>query len=309
LAHQLADRLPVAGASLIRSGSQLQLSSQGWLLAILAILLFLFFLIWFLHRSKQKFLKKTAQEVDLRIRIFQTGKSSESAIDCEDSVSISANKRRVVIADGVSQSFESGLWARTVTKHLLKTEIEKSEESAIASAAAEWVSLVEGNLTPSTSWNVRKKVEDGAQATFATVVFEVKDGTGSWCSKIVGDCLVVEIPSPKEFSSQLRLHPTDYSESRKSKPDTISSREPFVRGELRSFRGFVSVGARVLLMTDALGVFFAKKNLEGVPIARIFPFLSKDCINPGEEFKSWADALRPSEIDDDDLTLVEVTYE
>jgi len=298
------------GAILIPSAFWWLLPSQVWFLVLFGILAFLIIVLWlFPLRPRPTLPEDTAQKIEFGVRIFQITKTSSSSLECEDSARLSDDKRQVVIADGVSQSFESGLWARTLTKHLLRTEVQHVRESAIVNAAAEWTSVIESYLSSSTSWNVRKRVNEGAQATFASIVFEEKDSSIWWVAELIGDCLIAQIPMERESSSSLTFYPPDYADSLKKNPDTVSSRTPYVRGELRSFDGVISVGTRLLIMTDALGVYLTKKSIDGVLISSIFPFLDKTCINPEENFKTWANLLRPSEIADDDLTLVEITYE
>ena len=102
--------------------------------------------------------------------------------------------------------------------------------------------------------------------------------------------------------------PSSYLDSPNGNPDTVSSQPPYVRGTPISYQGVMHAGDRLLVMTDALAIYMAQMANEGACISSIFPFLSEDTQNPYVAFEHWANSLRPSEIEDDDLTLIEIGY-
>ncbi len=244
-----------------------------------------------------------------KIRAFQLAKIGDSLFECEDAFAISDNENRLAISDGVSQSFASKIWAQTIVKHLVKSEIPSNIEILILEAAKEWQFEVESQLNPNTQWNVRKKIEAGAQATFASLIFEIQDNSIQWAAQLIGDCAVAQISVQSDLSHRVTLCPSSYSDSPNSNPGTVSSQPPYVRGTPISCQGVMHAGARLLVMTDALAIYMSQKVIEGVCIFSIFPFLSEDTQNPYADFEHWANSLRPSEIEDDDLTLIEIILE
>jgi hypothetical protein len=245
---------------------------------------------------------------DHKIRAFQLAKIGDSLFECEDAFAISDNKNRLAISDGVSQSFASRIWAQTIVKHLVKSEIPSDIEILILEAAKEWQFEVESQLNPNTQWNVRKKIEVGAQATFASLIFEIQGNSLQWAAQLIGDCAVAQISVQSDLSHGVTLCPSSYLDSPNGNPDTVSSQPPYVRGTPISYQGVMHAGDRLLVMTDALAIYMAQMANEGACISSIFPFLSEDTQNPYVAFEHWANSLRPSEIEDDDLTLIEIGY-
>ena len=301
-----------------------------WALVVFAVLIVLVGAAWLLSRgvsspveTKSSDLKDDEEQrllvldqekqtgtkiVDYRVRVFQLAKIGNSLFECEDAFAISDDKKRLAVSDGVSQSFASRLWAQILVKHLVDSGTPLTLEAVVAETAKRWQSEVDSQLNSNTSWNVRKKLEDGAQATFANLVFESTDDCLLWEAELLRDCVVAQLSGLTDLSHGVIFHPSNYLDLLNSNPDTVSSRPPYIRGTPKSCSGEIPIGAQLLVMTDALAIYMSKMFTEGTSILDIFPFLSEEIQDPYAEFEQWANSLRPDELEDDDLTLVEVFY-
>lgn len=243
---------------------------------------------------------------DYRIKVFQLSKVGNALLDCEDAVEISSDKKRIAVADGVSQSFAAQIWAQKLVNRLVLVRGNEDLEDLISTTANDWQITVDALLGSDAAWNIKKRVKDGAQATFVTIALEAREDSLVWNARTIGDSIVVEIMSPVEGSKKVIVHPSNFSEILAQNPETVSSQKPFVRGVIYSHTGELSKGSQLLVMTDALAKFLSKSLTFDVSIATVFPFLYDVEELKDIKFEAWVDRHRPEELDDDDLTLVQV---
>ena len=246
--------------------------------------------------------------VDHKIKVFQLSKVGSSLLDCEDAFEVSSDNKRIAVADGVSQSFAAQIWAQKLVKSLVLGQNNQDLENLISTTATDWKITVDTLMGPEATWNIKKKAEDGAQATFVSVALEdIKDSL-AWHAELIGDSIVVEIVSTVNGPEKVTVYPPNYSEILEQNPETVSSQKPFIRGTIYSHNGKLSKGSQLLVMTDALAKFLSKSLTFGVSITAVFPFLFDAEELQDSSFETWVDHQRPKDLDDDDLTLVQVVY-
>lgn len=246
--------------------------------------------------------------VDHKIKVFQLSKVGSSLLDCEDAFEISSDKKRIAVADGVSQSFAAQIWAQKLVKRLVLGQNNADLENLISTTATDWKLTVDTLMGPEAAWNIKKKAEDGAQATFVAVALEGRKGSLTWHAELIGDSIVVEILPLVDGSEIVIVYPPNYSEILEQNPETVSSQKPFIRGTIYGHTGKLSKGSQLLVMTDALAKFLSKSLTFGVSITAVFPFLFDAVELQDSSFEAWVDHQRPKDLDDDDLTLVQVVY-
>lgn len=272
----------------------------SWVIIVFVVAIYIFLRI----RSR----RVVSQSQDHKIKVFQLSKVGSSLLDCEDAFEISSDKKRIAVADGVSQSFAAQIWAQKLVKRLVLGQDDEDLENLISATAGDWKLTIDTLMGSDAAWNIKKKAEDGAQATFVTVALEGKEDSLAWHARLIGDSIVVEIVSSVDGSEKVIVHPPNYSEILGQNPETVSSQKPFVRGIIYGHTGELSKGSQLLVMTDALAKFLSKSLTFGVSITTVFPFLYDVEELQDSKFEEWVDTQRPKELDDDDLTLVQVVY-
>ena len=241
-------------------------------------------------------------ELNFQTRHFTISKLGKDLASNQDSFEVSSSAKAVALSDGASRSYSPRKWSKALVSVLIDSEGEiKLEDIARVIEHADW------NLKEELPWNLEEIRLRGSQATFIRVSLtaENRDSCRVNCLSI-GDSLFVIQKNSKTSRVKLQTWPFESLDDFPNAPAVVSSIEPCLRDNAQKSTSFVvSRGDSIYLMTDALARYLCSKNSAKKNIQDIFPFLNK---NFKTNFETWAeDSRRSGLVEDDDLTLIEIT--
>ena len=243
-------------------------------------------------------------ELNFQTRHFTISKLGEDLASNQDSFEVSSSAKAVALSDGASRSYSPRKWSKALVSVLIDSEGEiRLGDIARVIEHADW------DLKEELPWNLEEIRLRGSQATFIRVrmAAENRDSCRVNCLSI-GDSLLVIQKNSKSSRMKLQTWPFESVDDFPNAPAVISSIEPYVRDNAQKSSSFaVSRGDSIYLMTDALARYLCSRNSAKINIQEIFPFLGRDK-NVQTNFKTWAeDSRRSGLVEDDDLTLIEIT--
>lgn len=236
----------------------------------------------------------------MKIRAYITHKLEENNSDCQDYFHINSERRKIAISDGVSQSIFSAKWAQMLVKAYTDSDSEDIS-TQLPSLQKQWLDFAQSELEKlekegGSTWMLENCLTEkqGAAATFCGI--KIADD-GSWNGYALGDSCLFEVT---EDDSILNFYPSvtkDFGNS----PDYFDSFTEG-KGELCEISGKLSVGRKLLLVTDPFGELLYNKKKENLESSYVSQLLS---LNSYEDFLALVDELRAKEnMHNDDSTLV-----
>jgi hypothetical protein len=176
----------------------------------------------------------------LRWRRFLMPKSGHAADECEDAVDGDPIVGRFAIADGASESYAAGDWARLLVSAFVATG---PAGDWLASPRSDWQ---KATASGAVSWYAEEKFTLGGHATFLGVSFRMTSGGIAWDAIAAGDACLLHL---REGACVLSFPLTQSSEFTAS-PVLVQS-----RGGTPDWNwtcGTLKPGECLLLATDAL---------------------------------------------------------
>jgi hypothetical protein len=223
----------------------------------------------------------------LHWRSFVVPKDGHAAAECEDAVAGDPGDGRFAVADGASESFAAGEWARL----LVETFVGRGpDRDWLARPRADWQKAVAGQAV---TWYAEEKLSAGGHATFLGLTTRPVADQFDWEAVAVGDACLFHVVSGSVLSSFPLDRPGDFTSS----PTLISSRSGNPNWKAKT--GVLRPGEALLLATDAL----AQCLLESVNERRFAGtgFLTLD---HDDDFALWVAAARASgQLRNDDVAL------
>jgi len=235
-------------------------------------------------------------------------KEGAGAEECEDAVGVNVEALRFALADGATEAFDAGSWARALAEGWVRAE-------AAPLAVEEfrrWVASEGGRLRESWAgrelpWYAEEKARAGSFAAFVGVGFE-EEGRGlRWRAVALGDACLVQLRG----GAMLAAMPLSRAEEFNSSPALVPSHEAALGGALAhavTAGGAAAAGDTFLLLSDAAAAWFFKLFEGRAPLL--------------EEFDSWLAASEnealaglfrrereAGRIKDDDVAVVRVKIE
>jgi hypothetical protein len=234
----------------------------------------------------------------LDIRVRTTSKAGNTEPQNEDAAAIGPKLRRVAIADGASEGWQSGPWSRVVAATFVRSP--PTPESF-----EEWVAAVREHAPKSeaTSWYAEEKAALGSFATLLGLAFEdAKNGGIRWRAVAVGDSCLFQTRNEKLVAKFPVESVGEFSNRPKLVGSTPGSAEPepvwFAgRGELRDV---------FYLLTDALAEWYLRlRDANARPESELDRVTEPS--RPPAAFADWIKSLRDAKvIRNDDCTAVRV---
>jgi len=241
-------------------------------------------------------------ELNFQTRHFTISKLGEDLASNQDSFEASSSAKAVALSDGASRSYSPKKWSKALVSVLID-----SEGEIRLGDIARVIEHAGLNLKEELPWNLEEIRLRGSQATFIRVSMaaENRDSYRVNCLSI-GDSLLVIQKNSKSSRVKLQTWPFESVDDFPNAPAVISSIEPYLRDNAQKSMSFVvNCGDSIYLMTDALARYLCSKSSAKKNIQDIFPFLNE---NLKTNFETWAeDSRRSGLVEDDDLTLIEIT--
>ncbi|HKA06230.1 MAG TPA: protein phosphatase 2C domain-containing protein [Gemmataceae bacterium] len=223
----------------------------------------------------------------LRWRSFLVPKAGHSAEECEDAIDGDPEAGRFAVADGASESYTAGEWAR----YLVGAYVRPPEGTDWFAAAREGWQQEIGSAA--LSWYAEDKLARGAHATFLGLSVHASGDQVEWEAIAVGDaCLFVLSPGVRPVAFPI-ARSSDFT----SAPVLVSSRGAWPGW--RTERGTLRPGETLLLATDALAQFLLKSSDEGEFAGPSLMGLEED-----DDFALWVAMTRDQgRLRNDDVAL------
>jgi hypothetical protein len=226
-------------------------------------------------------------EPALRWRSFLVPKVGHAPDECEDAAAGDPDAGRFAVADGASESYAAGEWARLLTEAFvatgptgdwLKTPREAWQREAAGSAV---------------SWYAEDKFARGGHATFLGVTVRPADGGPAWEAIAVGDACLFHVRDGSCVASFPLTRGTEFNGA----PMLVNSRGGVPAW--KAGRGRLEPGDALLLTTDAL----AQHLLESAE-AGAFPGPALRGLEEDDDFALWvAMAREAGKLRNDDVAL------
>jgi hypothetical protein len=273
----------------------------------------------------------------LRYREFRLPRRGAGMEECQDAAAANPGQGRFAIADGASESYSPGLWAKLLVETFVVAESRTGLSSWLAALRQKWDSLVEaerGPTPPPMPWYLEGQYRQGAFATFLGLVLQEnveREAWGGereepeatphasrptphavqgwhWQALAVGDSCLFQVREGRLLES----FPLSRSDEFGSMPWLVGSRttEAVAQSQSVTRKGEVLPQDRLWLMTDALAQWFLRQVEAGArPWEEMDRLMSA---GPGadDEFAAWIEDLRTRrQLRNDDVTLMAVCLE
>jgi len=189
-------------------------------------------------------------DLTLRWRSFLVSKSGHAADECEDAIDGDPETGRFAVADGASESYAAGEWAR----HLVTGFVHDGTDDWLTASRQGWQQEVGGAAL---SWYAEDKFAHGAHATFLGLTVHPTADHVAWEAIAVGDsCLLVIAKDNRPVA-----FPVAHSSGFTSSPALVTSRGAWPGWKVE--RGTLQPGDIILLATDALAQCLLASSEEG----------------------------------------------
>ena len=249
--------------------------------------------------------------MNLHLICFKLPQSGETCEEYQDAYSYNLKIGRIALADGVSVSYDSGVWAKSLVQ--VFTDIERPDcrtKEALAEIvnvlSKQWWDSIYSQWDNLPVFSRRQASRVGAATTFLGVVFDPPNEIqyygvkkGSWQALAVGDTCLFQIRKDE----LLICFPLKKCKDFGMTPTVLGTNERInQRGldDLKIYKESYQVGDTFLLTTDALAEWFvcAYRRKER-------PWRKIQTLTTQEEFTFWISQLRQEKvIRDDDTTLM-----
>jgi hypothetical protein len=211
------------------------------------------------------------------------------------------------IADGATQSYLSGRWARClVDRAVCATDVWDRVPLLVQKACAEWASVLDAYKVERDDagrpimYYEDPKLERGSHTTLLVVQAVLLQSTRSSIYRVigVGDSCIFHI-SQDQFAGAF---PFIYSSAFDTSPELISSAQHAAEPpRYQKVYGAWDVGDRLFLLTDALAHWFLREYERGGR-----PWVTLERLNE-TTFRDWVDDERHAgHIRDDDVTMTRI---
>lgn len=234
----------------------------------------------------------------LDIQVRTTPKAGNTESQNEDAAAIGPKLRRVAIADGASEGWQSGPWAKVLATSYVRTPPEPDSFD-------DWVLAVreQAPKTESKSWYAEEKAALGSFGTLLGLAFEdTKDGGVRWRCVAVGDSCLFQLREAKLVAKFPVESVADFS----NRPKLVGSVPASPMPEADWFAGRAELRDVFYLLTDALAEWFLlSRNANGQPEAELERVT--DSSRPPAAFANWIKSLRDTKaIRNDDCTALRI---
>lgn len=210
------------------------------------------------------------------------------------------------VADGASEGWDSGLWARTLVQSF-------TQNPPGPDTFAEWLATTRAHFTPETTrstqtlaWYAEVKQEQGAFATLVGIALRsTTQGGIRWRAMAVGDSCLFQLRS----GNLLTRFPVESPEAFSNAPQllsTLGNGEPL---QPEWLAGTAEPGDEFYLLSDAMAEWFLREYLHGhAPDQQMRTVLSAP--TPGPAFAEWVANVRTSKtLKNDDCTMVRIAID
>lgn len=228
--------------------------------------------------------------------------------ECEDAVGVNVAALRFALADGATEAFDAGSWARALAAGWVEREVAPLSVEELRAWVTEAGSrLQEGWAGRELPWYAEEKARAGSFATFVGLAFEECEEAVRWRAVALGDACVVQRRGGSVVGSWPLSDPAEFNTA----PALVPSREAALEvalGRTVTAAGGAEAGDLFLLLSDAAAAWFLKLSLSLDPLLEEF-----DSLLAASENEALAALFRAERaagrIKDDDVAVVRIAIE
>lgn len=214
-----------------------------------------------------------AAALRLDVRHFLLPKENAAPEECEDAIGINEAAHAYAIADGATEAFDSGNWAKRLAASWVETEpAPLSIESFRTWVAAQSQLLHDSWQGRTLTWYAEEKARRGSFAAFVGVRFETSENALRWQAIALGDCCLIQ----SRGASLLLSLPVAHHESFNSTPLLVPSHESMhasALGQASMQAGTAERGDVFLMLSDAGAAWYLKLCADSSPVRAQFDSL------------------------------------
>jgi hypothetical protein len=189
-------------------------------------------------------------------RAFLLPKGGATAEECEDAVAFDPAALRFAAADGATEAFDAGSWARRLASAWVAAEDPPLSSAGLRPwLAAEGARLRETWDGRSLPWYAEEKARAGSFAAFVGFCFEERGGGLAWRAVALGDTCLFQLRGGELRAALPLARPEDFN----SAPALVPSRDSLMDAALAravTASGRAEAGDVFLLLTDAAAMWF-----------------------------------------------------
>jgi hypothetical protein len=233
-------------------------------------------------------------------------KEGASLEECEDAVGVNVEALRFAVADGATEAFDAGSWARALAESWAGAEAAPlTLEEFRPWVAAQGMRLQgswEGRVLP---WYAEEKARAGSFAAFVGLVFEAGGkGLLRWRAVALGDACLVQRRGGRIRAAMPLGRPGDFNSS----PPLVPSREGALDAAMShavAADGAAEEGDTFFLLSDAAAAWFLQLSEDRSPLLAELDsrLAATDDASLAELFRG---ERRAGRIKDDDVAVVRI---
>ena len=244
----------------------------------------------------------------MKVDYFRMSKLGNSESDYEDSFSYDLERMKFAIADGVSNSIFSDIWAKSLTDTFVKSGMDLYSGSAgsimhslVKDSRKVWYSSVQWAKLP---WFTRNKAVKGSHSTLLLCHLKPRDSESLHIRAIaVGDSCLFKMRNNEIVYSFPLSDPSEFDIS----PDLVWSGNghpfpadsPSKEPVCRTMDGIISPNDTLVFATDAISVLLLRDQSPGK--------LLEDIVEK-KASRKLVDAIDQGRIRNDDITVAVVGF-
>jgi hypothetical protein len=241
----------------------------------------------------------------LHTQHFLLPKSGQAFSECEDAVGINAEAHRYAVADGATEAFDAGSWA----KRLAHRWVESPKPALTLEDFRAWVEAEGKSLHDSwaglrLAWYAEEKARGGSYAAFVGIGFEPDKSEPSWQAVALGDSCLIHCRA-REVLMSLPL--SDYRRFNAA-PVLVPSLGLLLNAALSQAvarRGEARAGDTFWLLSDAAAAWYLMLSETRDPQRALFEALLAD--SKHDELVDFFERERLSNrIKDDDIAILRI---
>lgn len=178
--------------------------------------------------------------------------------ECEDALDLNVMKGRFAVADGATEAFDSGRWARMLVKAWARSSELKLEREALTSTVEDLGQRLSKKWQhKDLPWYAEEKARAGSYAAFAGLTInEGEDGSSMWRALVIGDSCIFHERNGVIEKGIPTISPSFFSYT----PTLLSSRSNVIDEALIEtvcvITGKAESGDIFLLLTDAISCWY-----------------------------------------------------
>ncbi|HEY6804226.1 MAG TPA: protein phosphatase 2C domain-containing protein [Pyrinomonadaceae bacterium] len=201
--------------------------------------------------------KTTNQPV--KVRQFLLPKQGHDLTECEDAIGVNETLHRFAVADGATEAFDAGSWARRLAHSWVHRNEVLTRDEFWQWLTEEGHSLADSWKGQQLSWYSEAKQRSGSFAAFVGVEL---DANAHWTAIALGDCCLIQIRADEIVESFPLSKTTDFGSAPILAPSlTAANSHALAQVVIKS--GTTEPGDELLLLSDAIAAWFLTLHQQG----------------------------------------------